>query len=93
MRIKIIYTGGTLGMQESKRGLVPAPGLADRLNTQLEADSELRKQAARLQWHLVENKPLLDSANVIPENWESIAEQCRDAGTYQGVVILSLIHI
>ena len=88
MRIKIIYTGGTLGMQESTRGLVPAPGLADRLNTQLEADSELRKQAARLQWHLVENKPLLDSANVIPENWESIAEQCRDAGTYQGVVII-----
>ena len=88
MRLKIIYTGGTLGMRESRLGLVPAPGLAERLNTQLEANSELHEQAAHIQWEMVENSPLLDSANVTPANWEAIAEQCQAVNDCQGIVVI-----
>ena len=75
-------------MQESAHGLVPAPGLAARLNAQLDANSELNQQAAQVQWSLFENDPLLDSANIVPENWETIAEQCRDSQAYQGIIVI-----
>lgn len=87
-RLKIIYTGGTLGMQSSEQGLVPATGLAERLKEQLETMPGYRQQLSGLKWTLTENTPLLDSANISPPDWEAIADQCRQSADYQAVVII-----
>ncbi|ASP40862.1 L-asparaginase 1 [Bacterioplanes sanyensis] len=69
-RIAIIYTGGTIGMQPSEHGLVPAEGyLAQRLQ------QEPRLAAASVpDYELIEYSPLLDSSDMLPEHWQRIAQ-------------------
>ena len=74
-RVYIIYTGGTIGMQPTPEGYAPAPGyLAEQIMSMPELQSDLMPEV-----EIQEYDPLLDSANMTPEDWYKIA---RDIGTH-----------
>ena len=84
-RVYIIYTGGTIGMQPTPEGYAPAPGyLAEQIMSMPELQSDLMPEV-----EIQEYDPLLDSANMTPEDWHKIA---RDIGEhyneYDGFIIL-----
>jgi len=84
-RVYVIYTGGTIGMQPTPEGYAPAPGY---LAAQIMSMPEL-KSALMPEVKIQEYDPLLDSANMTPEDWHKIA---RDIGAhyddYDGFIVL-----
>lgn len=83
-RVLIVHTGGTIGMLPTEQGLAPAAGfeqllrqrLADRLDTLPAFD-------------LVELDPLIDSAELSPTQWASIAQPIIERyDQYAGFIIL-----
>jgi len=84
-RIYIAYTGGTVGMRATADGFAPAPGY---LQTRLAAMPELAA-AGMPSWTLREYEPLLDSANMTPDEWLAMA---RDIAAryddYDGFIVL-----
>ncbi|WP_404418351.1 asparaginase [Marinospirillum sp.] len=85
-RLKVIYTGGTLGMLPGPQGLVPAPGFANRLCQAL-PDNWLSNN--RLQLDFLELDPPLDSSAMQPRHWFQLAALARQAeDSVQGIVIL-----
>jgi len=68
-RVYIIYTGGTIGMRPTSEGYAPAPGyLADQIMAMPELASELMPEV-----EIQEYDPLLDSADMTPDDWHKIA--------------------
>jgi L-asparaginase len=68
-RVYIIYTGGTIGMRPTSEGYAPAPGyLADQIMAMPELSSDLMPEV-----EIQEYDPLLDSANMTPDDWHKIA--------------------
>ncbi|WP_263263673.1 asparaginase [Pseudomonas sp. RIT-PI-S] len=65
--IRVLYTGGTIGMQATAAGLAPAGGFEQRMQAQLKA-SGLRTAA----WSFEEMQPLIDSANMSPAYWQQL---------------------
>ncbi|MCL2737211.1 MAG: asparaginase [Propionibacteriaceae bacterium] len=65
-RIQILYTGGTVGMVDSPRGLVLSPDLPSRLEKLL-ADTDLTCSVTHLE-------RLIDSSNSVPEDWQAIVD-------------------
>lgn len=65
MQTLILYTGGTIGMQPSANGLVPAGGF-DAL---LRAEQAQRPDAHRFRWRFQELSPPIDSANIDQAHW------------------------
>jgi L-asparaginase len=65
-------------MEQRKNGLTPAPGLEERFKLALNAQPDLRNQLESIRWSLLENRDLLDSANIDPTDWEALAEQCLE---------------
>lgn len=80
-KIHIINTGGTFSSQASDTGLAPAikgSGVLDRVG-RVSDDIELS----------AEDYCSLDSANILPEDWISLAERIGEAaGGYDGFVII-----
>ena len=63
--VRVLYTGGTIGMQASANGLAPASGF----------DARMREQLANQQvptWRFQEMAPLIDSANMNPAYWQRL---------------------
>lgn len=87
-QLKIIYTGGTLGMQTSKSGLVPAPNLTERVNKALKQTPQAWEKLQQLRWEFIERHPLLDSANMLPPDWEALANDCKTISNADGIVII-----
>ncbi len=84
-RVYIAYTGGTIGMQKTEEGYAPAPGY---LQAQLAAMPELRAPAMP-EYELREYAPLLDSANMTPEDWRRIAEDiAAHYDAFDGFIVL-----
>ncbi len=83
--VYIAYTGGTIGMKQTRKGFVPAPGLLEKaLNMQPEF-----QDPALPQLHLHEYPDLIDSSNVTPKHWNDMAEDIvRNYDHYDGFVIL-----
>lgn len=82
--VLLIYTGGTIGMKEGSegQGLVPFDfsGIAEEV-------PELRKFACRIDSYTFD--PLIDSSDVEPTMWRSLAELIRDRyDDYDGFVVL-----
>jgi len=68
-RVYVIYTGGTIGMRPTSEGYAPAPGyLADQIMAMPELASDLMPEV-----EIQEYAPLLDSANMTPDDWGKIA--------------------
>ncbi|MCG6541251.1 asparaginase [Pseudomonas sp. KSR10] len=85
--ILVLYTGGTIGMQQSAVGLMPASGFAGRLREQQDQQPQLTLP----NWLFRELLPAIDSANMNQTNWLSMVEAIR-AGVEQdgcdGVLVL-----
>ncbi len=69
-------------------GLVPAPGLSQRFETALNTAPDKRDSLRNISWSFVERTPLLDSANMTPADWESIALDCLDIEGLAGLIII-----
>jgi len=75
-------------MQSGERGLVPSSGLARRVNTLLQASSKYQYQLDQVDWSLSECTPLLDSANMIPADWERLSSLCFEHKQADAIVII-----
>jgi L-asparaginase len=65
IRILLIHTGGTIGMSQSAHGLAPCENLVENF---------ARDYAARcpdLELHVESFSPLIDSANITVDHWNS----------------------
>lgn len=84
-RVYIAYTGGTIGMTPSPEGYVPTPGY---LQKKMEEMSELKNDLMP-EYDVHEYHPLLDSSNMTPENWVTIAADIEaNYKDYDGFVVL-----
>ncbi|MBI4675684.1 MAG: asparaginase [Chloroflexi bacterium] len=84
-RVYIAYTGGTIGMTNTGEGYAPAPGF---LETRLREMPELR-DAAMPEIVLHEYTPLLDSSNMTPREWFTIARDIfENYDAFDGFVVL-----
>jgi len=83
--IYVAYTGGTIGMQRSEHGYVPVSG---HLQTQLANMPEFHR-ADMPDFTIHEYQPLMDSSDMTPQDWQTIANDIRDNyDDYDGFVIL-----
>ncbi|MEZ4450781.1 MAG: type I asparaginase [Nannocystaceae bacterium] len=69
-RVCVIHVGGTIGMVRKAAGYTPQPGFLDEYMDQM---PELRRPEFP-EHDLVVLTPLLDSADMTPEDWSRIAE-------------------
>lgn len=76
MRIHITYTGGTIGMVDSPRGLVPGADLEGWLDHLLEG-TELSGDGISI----TTLDPLIDSSNATPDSWQQIVDDLRERTT------------
>ncbi len=82
--ILMIYTGGTIGMKQDPKDQTLKPFDFDQL---LEEVPELRKYAMRIDSFTF--NPLIDSSDVEPSMWQSLAKLIRDNyDRYDGFVVL-----
>lgn len=82
--ILIIYTGGTIGMKQDPKDLTLKPFDLGQI---LEEVPELGKFAMRLDSYTFD--PLIDSSDVEPSMWQSLATLIRDRyDDYDGFVVL-----
>lgn len=65
-RILLLYTGGTIGMDDSPAGLAPAPGLLPRLIGRLDDP--------RFEVEVLEYADLIDSSAITPAHWNRIID-------------------
>lgn len=84
-RIYVAYTGGTIGMQPSSQGYVPAAGfLSETLANMPEFH---RPEMPEFTLHEYDN--LIDSSDMDPTDWQRIANDIADNyADYDGFIIL-----
>ncbi len=85
-RLLVLYTGGTIGMQMSDQGLIPAAGFETRLLAQQVLEGKTLPT-----WYFRELLPPIDSASMSQHNWLEMAAVIReevDAGRCNGVLLL-----
>ena len=81
----IAYTGGTIGMQQTADGYAPAP---DYLREVLAGLPEFRSDQVP-RYEIRSFEPLIDSANIAPEQWLSIARGIEEHyDDHDGFVVL-----
>jgi len=73
-RVCILYTGGTIGMKPTAQGYAPQPGY---LRQVMDAIPEFRAPEVP-EYSIHEFDPLLDSSNMGPRHWQSIAQNIAD---------------
>lgn len=80
----VIYTGGTIGMQHSPKGLVPHSHLLSQIQ------SLPGMQTSEIPpFDFIEYEPLLDSTDMQPADWVRIAQDIAQKHTdYAGFVVL-----
>ncbi|MGI6685277.1 MAG: asparaginase [Bacillota bacterium] len=84
-RVYIAYTGGTIGMGRMSEGYAPLPGY---LKKQMQLIQKIKCDEIP-DYVIQEYDPLLDSANMTPENWTAIARDIRARyDYYDGFVVL-----
>jgi L-asparaginase len=83
--IRILYVGGTIGMEQTSRGYAPDTGLVGRIAAWTASDPLLASHHI----HVEVCEPLLDSANAVPMDWSTLASRLwaqRDSA--DGFVVL-----
>src|SRR5205814_5595787 len=84
-RVYIAYTGGTIGMQRTRGGYRPQPGYLQKQMAQM---PELRNPLMPA-FTIHEYSPLLDSSNMTPREWVTIARDISaNYRRYDGFVVL-----
>ncbi|MCQ4348015.1 asparaginase [Pseudomonas stutzeri] len=87
-KLLVLYTGGTIGMQTSADGLVPAAGFEARLRAAQAAHPERPAPA----WVLRELAPPLDSANMNQDHWLAMRDAIVAAVAEDGCDAVLLLH-
>lgn len=83
--ILILYTGGTIGMAKTPLGYQPTAGLL----AQLMAEDRVFNHADMPHYDIMEYAPLIDSSNMTPQHWNTLAKDIIKAyDQYDGFVIL-----
>lgn len=84
-RIYIAYTGGTIGMKASENGYIPEKG---HLTESILANPDFHREEMP-EFTINEYAPLIDSSNMIPKDWQYIAEDIKkNYDDYDGFVVL-----
>lgn len=84
-RVYIAYTGGTIGMQRTERGYQPVPGYLQELMEAMPEFQHLNVPEYTLHMY----HPLLDSSNIMPEDWWVIARDIAEHyEEYDGFVVV-----
>ncbi|WP_120997319.1 asparaginase [Stutzerimonas urumqiensis] len=86
-RLLVLYTGGTIGMQQGPSGLLPASGFEERLRTRQALETE-----ALPDWHFRELSPPLDSADMTQANWLEMAAAVRRGVEDGGCDAVLVLH-
>ncbi len=87
-RILVIYTGGTIGMQQHAEGLTPGGDFTNRMATALN-QLPLAQQQSLPPYEVVSYTTLIDSSAATPLTWQQIAHDINDQLTaYAGFVII-----
>lgn len=86
--ILVLYTGGTIGMQQSSKGLMPASGFAERLRAQ-QAQQPSRQLP---DWQFRELLPPIDSANMNQSNWLAMVVAIREGVERDGCDGVLVLH-
>lgn len=83
-QILIIYTGGTIGMVQTEKGLAPASGLQERI------EKAMGESLVTLpSFEVLELSPLIDSANITPDHWTKLMHTLSTHWQeYEGFIIL-----
>ncbi|MCL1079625.1 L-asparaginase 1 [Parashewanella spongiae] len=83
--IYVAYTGGTIGMQKTDKGFIPVAGFL----TQCVRDMPEFYHDEMPQFTIHEYSPLIDSSNMMPSDWQRIADDiASNYDNYDGFVIL-----
>ncbi|MBY0377504.1 MAG: asparaginase [Gammaproteobacteria bacterium] len=83
--ILILYTGGTIGMAKTLTGYQPTAGLLAKLM----AEDRVFNHADMPHYDIMEYTPLIDSSNMTPQHWNTLAKDIVKAyEQYDGFVIL-----
>ena len=85
-RVLVLLTGGTMGMKPNARGsLEPKAGY---LAEQMRLMPELRERRMPA-YEVVEYAPLLDSADMVPQDWRRIAQDIAQShNQFDGFVVI-----
>ncbi len=87
-KLLVLYTGGTIGMQTSADGLVPASGFEARLR----AEQAARPGQPVPDWLYRELSPPIDSANMHQGHWLAMRDAIVAAVTEDGCDAVLLLH-
>ncbi|WP_339867302.1 asparaginase [Pseudohongiella nitratireducens] len=86
-RLLILYTGGTIGMQHTEKGLAPAPDLAANISVLIGPGRTLASDPPQFSVQTVD--PLIDSSDMRPGNWIELAGRIESVyDQYDGFVVL-----
>ena len=84
-KVLIVYSGGTIGMLKTEKGLAPQKGY---LANVLRSMPELQKDTS-VAYDIVELNPLLDSSSIAPSDWKRIGDVINKYyDKYDGFVVL-----
>ncbi len=87
-RILVIYTGGTIGMQQHAQGLTPGGDFATRMASALD-QLPVAQQHALPAYDVISYTTLIDSSAATPLTWQQLAHDISDQLTrYAGFVII-----
>ncbi|MBT2788720.1 asparaginase [Halomonas sp. ISL-106] len=87
-RILVIYTGGTIGMQQHAEGLAPSGDFAIRMERALKQLTPAQQQSLP-SYEVVSYTTLIDSSAATPLTWQQLAGDINDQlTTYAGFVII-----
>ena len=87
-KLLLLYTGGTIGMQMTTSGLVPASGFEARLR----AEQAAHPERSVPHWVFAELLPPLDSANMTQAHWLTMRNAIVAGVTEQGCDAVLLLH-
>lgn len=83
-RILVINTGGTISSVKKNHGYEPAPGYVESAL----ADMPAMKHPDMPEYVILEYKPLLDSSNMTPAHWNTLAQDIAKAyDQFDGFVV------
>lgn len=87
-RLLVIYTGGTIGMQQTAHGLAPCGNFAQRMQHAL-SQLPLAHQQALPAYDVISYASLIDSSTATPLTWQQLAKDiAHHASLYRGFVII-----
>lgn len=87
-KILILYTGGTIGMVESKQGYVPKKHfLEKKIKDYLHMYPDIAKKRIA-KYDIIESSPLLDSSDMTPNDWNKISSSIEKHYNSYGAFIV-----